>query len=188
MAGEDGLEEHINHAFKQTFEAFKKNYVALIVGAVIAGFGSIFLITIAPLVYGMFIMGVKAAEGGKPQAGDVFKGFNHFLEGWILVLTAGITVIIGLILLILPGIALMILYTYAIPIALIEKKGAIQSLQKSVNLGIENPIYTLIIWLFITIINSIGAALTLGWVITLPLSTLATILAYKQINHMKQPA
>jgi mannitol-specific phosphotransferase system IIBC component len=61
---------------KKGFDAFVANIAAYIIGFLIAVFGSILIVTIAPLFYGFYYMCVKGTRGDKIEIKDVFYGFS----------------------------------------------------------------------------------------------------------------
>lgn len=80
-------------------------------------------------------MGQKILRGEEVEIADVFKGFNYFAVSWVMFLVGGLAVLAGLILLIIPGLILLFLFQYAIPIAISEGSGGIASLKKSYRIG-----------------------------------------------------
>jgi len=71
---------------KKAFDVFVANIVAYIIGALIAAFGSFFIITAAPLMYGLYTMILKGTRGEKVEIKDVLYGFSSgsiFIRSWI---------------------------------------------------------------------------------------------------------
>ncbi len=52
-------------------------------------------------------MGLKTVKGEEVQVGDVFRGFDYFVTSWIMTIVGAVAVLIGLILLIIPGLLLI---------------------------------------------------------------------------------
>jgi len=76
----------ITDNLKKAFDGFVANIVAYIVGALIVAIGSIFIITAAPLVYGLYTMVLKGTRGEKVEIKDVLYGFSSgsiFIRSWI---------------------------------------------------------------------------------------------------------
>ena len=179
------VEDMIQDALAKSWNFFKKQYVVLIVGGLIATIGSIFIITAPPLYFGLFFIAWNIVDGKKVEISDVFKGFNYFIVSWIMLILYLIAIILGLIFFVLPGLVLMILFQYAVAVAIAEKKGAVDSLKRSYRLAMDNFVFSLIFALIMWIINGIGGALQIGWVITCPFSVLATCVAYKKLALKK---
>jgi len=178
----------INDIVKECYNIFKKRYVAFIVGTVIALIGMIFIITIPPLIFGIYFMCVKSIKGEEIQISDVFKGFDYFITSWVLVIVAFLAIVVGLIFLIIPGLLLMVLFQYAIPVAILENRGAISSLKRSYAIGKENFTFSLVLWILMAVISSVGELITIGVLITIPFTALCVCLAAHKLTAKTEAA
>ncbi len=172
------LQDTLNRGFK----LFRKQYVALILGTLLATIGSIFIITLPPLFFGVNYMAIQVMKGKKVKITDVFKGFDYFVVSWVMFIVAFIAIVIGFILLIIPGFLLLILFQYAVPIAILEGRGGIDSLKRSARIAQDNLGFSVILWIFVAIIDGIGGALRLGWFISHPYVVLCTCIAAKKLS------
>ncbi len=180
------IENEIKDVIKKSYKIFIDQFVPLIVGTAIALIGMIFIITIPPLIFGIYYMCAQLAQGKKVQISDVFKGFDYFFTSWGLAIVASFLIIIGLALLIIPGILLIILYQYAIAVAIIEKKGAIESLKRSFAIGKENFTFSVILWILLAIISGIGGVTRIGVLITVPFTALCICIATNKLIAKKK--
>jgi hypothetical protein len=116
----------ISASLKKAFDVFVANIVAYIVGFLIMVIGSIFIVTFAPLMYGMYYMVLKGTRGEKPEIKDVFyalTSINMFIRSWIGVIVVVLPFVIlgllaGMIVAILTFISTSLILL-AIPIQLI---------------------------------------------------------------------
>lgn len=167
----------IENILSNSWNIFKNNIAAYIIGTLIAVIGSIFIITIAPLFYGLTYMAARGIKGEKVEINDVFEGFNNFIRSWVFVIAAGILLMIGYFFLIIPGIILSILLIYALPLLVLRDYGGIDAIKESINIGKNNFTDTLILFVIIVVLNAIGGGIPLAFALVLPYTTICYTLA-----------
>ena len=167
----------IEEVFTQAFKIFKENLVTLILSALLTIIGSIFIITAAPLTYGFFMLCIKMAQNKKGEVKDVLDGFNYFFRSWGILIVMFLIIFMGLLALILPGIALTILLIYTVPISIIKNLGVTDSLNASYNLAKDNLQFTIMLALIVYGINIIFSFIPFGNILTMPFVTLGMSIA-----------
>lgn len=163
------------NVFRRSWDAFKDNIAAYIVGTLITIIGSIFIITAAPLWYGLTYMTVKGMRGEKVEINDVFEGFNNFIKSWVYLLAYLIIVGIGYMFLVLPGIVLSILLIYSFPLLVIRGYGVMDAIKESIDICKQNFVDTLVLTIIVVIISTIGGISYIGTLVTLPFIMLALV-------------
>lgn len=84
--------------------------------------GGLLNAVISPILgAGFFIVAFKLAKGQKVSFSDFFRGFNNFLQIFLVNLVGNILTALGFILLIVPGLYLAVSYVLATPLV-IEKR------------------------------------------------------------------
>ncbi|WP_135613008.1 YciC family protein [Methanococcoides sp. AM1] len=163
--------------FRRAWDVFKENIAAYVVATLIAFIGSIFIVTIAPLFYGLAYMAVKGMGGEKVEINDLFEGFNNFVKSWVFFILFAIIVGIGFMFLVLPGIVLSILMIYALPLLVIKGYGVMDSIKESIEISKKNFADTLVLAIILWVISAIGGMIYVGSLLTTPFYFLALVAA-----------
>jgi len=182
----------IGELLSQSLDDFKKNMgtwiaftfaifvVSLSISMVSPDGGSIILSIISFLVntfIGLIFvrMGLAAAKGGNIDTQGLFSNLHFFLPYLILSILTSLTVGIGMILLIIPGIYFALAFAVA-PYAMVDKElKCVPALKASMDLTNGHKWHILGYIIVLIAINIVGAILFLiGLLVTIPLSVLAT--------------
>lgn len=117
-----GYEFKFNQYIRDGFDLFSKNVggfvgfyvlvfaISLFSSLILSGVGNI----IQPvLLAGAFIVANEIIQGRTPDFSKFFQGFNHFLQLILFSIVSSIFIVVGFILLIVPGMYLAISYQFA---------------------------------------------------------------------------
>ncbi len=147
----------------------------------IVGRVAIFVVSV-PLFMGNFIVSAKLLQGRTPQFGDFFLGFRFFVPLLLTALVGGLLILVGLLLLIIPGIYLGVSYLFA-KILVVDRRldfwPALELSRRSVQ-----PIWFSMFGfaLLLALVNLLGfIALGVGFLVTFPVSGCAVTAAYADI-------
>lgn len=112
-----------------------------------------------------------------------------YLSYVIAVLLTGICVIIGLILVIIPGIIIGLMLAFVKLIVVDQKLGPIDAMRESARLtkGYRWELFALI--LLLLLLNILGVVcLLIGLLVTVPITMLSMVHAYRTLHKLKGPA
>jgi tetratricopeptide (TPR) repeat protein len=132
-----------------------------------------------PLMFGFVAVSAGLLQGENRGFGDFFKGFNSFLTLLLLGVVSQVMIILGLVLLIVPGIYLMVGYIFAPWFVLDRRVGFWEAMELSRHAVQPHWFELFGLVLMIILINLLGAlALGLGLLVTIPVSWCALTAAY----------
>jgi hypothetical protein len=135
-----------------------------------------------PLQAGFYIVAFKLVKQRPTTFGDFFRGFNYFLQLFLASLVSGIFIILGFLLLIIPGIYLAVAYSFVIPLIIERKMEFWQAMETSRKVITKQWFAFLGLGFLMFFINLAGAiACGLGLLITIPLTYCTYTAAYEAI-------
>ena len=169
-------------AFTDAWDIFSKNFVmyglaTLVV--VILGMATIGILYI-PLIVGLQMMFVKAKRGEKVILHDLFNPFKHFFDLFFGSIWIAILVLLGLCLLIVPGLCFAAWWMYA-PLFIADKGKHIgQAMRASKEMVRGKNLWTHLLLLVLggVVANMGFHILWIGFLITMPIGWGAIACAY----------
>ena len=185
----------------QTQTISDRSFGAIILGSVI---GAIIAIIISAVLQAAMLRAAALATVGDPvDVSESYRwGLKRFGSVLLVAFLVGITVAVGFILLIIPGIIFLTLLSVSIPAVVIENRRGTDAMKRSWNLAKENFWHVLgviIVAAIITgvvgsILRSIGGSSWFGaWllsaiaqIITAPFSALVSVLLYLDLRARKE--
>ncbi|WP_076790644.1 hypothetical protein [Chlorobium sp. KB01] len=147
------------------------------------GGGSIIFSSLtAPLCAGFGIAVFKRMSGQEIQFSDFFLGFKYLLPLFLAGLAMGLLVAVGLVLLILPGIYLAVGYTFTMFLIVDYRMEFWQAMETSRKIVTRQWWAIFGFACLLALLNFGGAlALGVGLLVTIPVSSCAVAIAYKEI-------
>ena len=137
------------------------------------------------LTIGYYKIFLKLHDGQHADFKDLYQHYKLFWGYLVTSVIYGVAVVIGLILFVIPGIYLAIKYMFALVILIDEETiSATDALKKSsdITLGVKWSLFGFL--LLLILINLIGIALLgIGLLVTIPISTFATVYIFRRLSH-----
>lgn len=116
----------------------------------------------AALVYGV----VSDLRGNKASVGEILSGaLSVLLPVSLISIVVGVIVLLGWIVFIIPGIFLYVIFWVAVPAAVVERTGVIDSMKRSLELTKGNRwkvFFVLVLWIVISFIIQVIVAFAVG--------------------------
>ena len=173
----------------EAFEAYKANFGLLCVAMLVAVLLSVFTcgVLAGPMMAGMtlLVLRVVRKEQPVPQIGDVFKGFDFFVQAllYIVVLVAA-----GFVLGFIPMIGqvasylLLPLVMFGMCLIVDRKMEFWPAIMASFEKAKTEYVMLLVLWLLGSLISAAGGLLCgVGAILTAPFSSVLTVVAYRHL-------
>lgn len=187
------------------FNLYKDNFAVLVLATLIAVILSAvtFFVLAGPMMAGVLLITLSLLDRKepKPQVGDVFKGFDYFLNSFLFVIVWGVGLgIIGLILFLIPCVGMLVAIALFFaaqaflmfgPFLIVDKQMDFwPASMESFNKVKTNFWPFLALALVAGIIGGIGQiACGIGIVLTLPIQVCILAVAYREVySDAKAPA
>lgn len=185
----------------QTQTITDRTFAAFVLGAIIA---AIVAVIISAVLQAAMMRGAALATIGDPVDVEASYrwGFKRFGSVLLVGLLVGITVAIGFILLIVPGIIFLTLFSVSIPALVIENRRGTEAMKRSWNLASDHFWHVLGVILVAAIITGVvsgvigsfgGSNWFASWIfsaiaqiITVPFSALVSVLLYLDLRSRKE--
>ncbi|WAL58549.1 hypothetical protein [Thermocoleostomius sinensis] len=131
---------------------------------------------------GFYLVALKLAKQRLTSFSDFFRGFHYFLPLLLARLVTSILIVLGFLLLIIPGIYLAVAYGLVFPLILERKMDFWQAMETSRRVITKRWFSFFGLGLLLFLINLVGLLpFGLGLLITIPLSYCTYIAAYESV-------
>ncbi len=131
---------------------------------------------------GFYIVAFKIAKGQSVSFGDFFRGFNNFLQIFLVGLVGGILIALGFVLLVIPGIYLLVAYLFAVSLVVEKRFDFWTALETSRKVVTKRWFSFLGLVLLMVLLNVGGLLLFgIGLLVTFPLTFCITVAAYEDV-------
>jgi hypothetical protein len=175
--------------FNELFTAGWQKFMAQIGPAIlwtllyIIGAGLLCVIVIGIIVLPVWMAGYleimkKLYHGETPEFGDFFKHMNKLGNLWVAFILIYLGIAIGSILLVIPGIAVSILWSMTFFLIIDKDMDAISAMKASWKRVLEEIWMMLALIIVLGIINAIGGAIWVGILVTAPFMMFVLWAAY----------
>lgn len=175
-----------------SWNIYIKNFFSILISLIIVGILSVCTIGIlaVPLSMGFMMMFVKVKRGQEIQVNDVFAYINKFLPLLLGAIVLYIIIIIGFILIIIPGLIFAAWWMYTFLYMVDKNMGFGDAMKASKQLVSSKGILMHILFLIVCgFIGGIGSAIFgIGQLLTLPIGLGALALAYEDESKGEAPA
>ena len=152
-----------------------------VVGVLSLVFQIVITVIALPMSIAVMVMGMRHANSKSVSAGEIFRHFGVMGTLALAYVIMTIMIMLGLVLLVLPGIYLMFAYIYSMPLIVEKKLGAWRALEASRKATTKVWFRLVGLLLLIGVINMLGFVTLIGWIWTIPWTILTFSIIYQKI-------
>ena len=147
------------------------------------------LVVSATLGLGLFRIYLRFRDGEKPIFENLFDGLAR-AHLWIgAALISGVAIVMGLVLLVVPGVIMMLRLWFVGFVLVDEKVNPIDAIQRSWDITRGRTLDLFVLFITLVGLNLLGAiCLGVGLLVTLPMSGLALAHIYRELKPAAVPA
>lgn len=150
----------------------------------------VYQLLIAPVLSaGLYIVALQIARQRSPEFNDFFRGFNRYLPILLVSLISGLLILVGTILLILPGIYLAVAYLFSVLLVIDKNMSFWNAMETSRRLVSRKWFSFFGLGIVLTLLNIVGLlVLGVGTLVTIPLTGCIVVAAYENIVGLNSSA
>ncbi|WP_035245627.1 hypothetical protein [Desulfogranum mediterraneum] len=173
--------------FERSWQVFTTFLPSLLMVTVVLMGGSMLSLGIlAPVLAAGYMQSLLLAvrEGRKPEVRDLFGQMQLFLPLLGFGLLIALAVVVGLAMLVLPGLLVIVAVSffciYMLPLMTDRELGLFDALQESSRMAMEQPLseHVAVVAVYL-VLSSLGSSMVLGSLLTTPFATLFVLSVYE---------
>jgi uncharacterized membrane protein len=167
------------------------NFLLITLIALILALIGSFLVA-GPLLAGLFVAVRRKMLEGRTDIGDLFAGFNLFIDSFLVFILSGIFCLIGLAFCILPVLIAMALYLFPY-LYLVDRRVAFWDAMEASRKVVLQHLGGYVVFVFLLLLLNLFGLMVMGVgvLFTIPVSVAAVAVAYKEsvgFSHTPQQA
>lgn len=142
---------------------------------------------LGPLAAGLYMIAIKHSVGSRIEVGEIFKHFDKIVPIFLTTVLLYILVGLGLILLVIPGIYLLVCFTFALILVVEKDMRPVEALKTSRKVVHQQWFQTAGLLLLTGLVAFLGAlALLIGLIWAIPLASLTLALVYRDVFGVEE--
>jgi hypothetical protein len=186
------FKKHLETAWRLTIRFIAPLILMTLVMTVVS---ALTLGVLAPVLLAGYIHSVLLAvrEGRQPEARDVFSQMKLFFPLLGFALAVLVLSLIGLMILLLPGLAFIFAVTFAclymLPLMTDQNLGLFQAIRKSYAMAVRESVTDQLVVVIVFLgISAVGNSFFVGWLFTQPLATVFLASVYEEKLKLSGPS
>ena len=138
------------------------------------------------ITLGVTKIGLKVYSGEKFDISEMFGSYRWLLKYFLASLLYLLAVLVGLILLIVPGIILMVRMSFYVYLIVDKQMGPVEAIKESMRLTKGNVFNLFLFWFVLCGVILLGLlALIIGVIVAIPVTIVASVFVYRYLESKK---
>lgn len=183
MAEVEPFDQFAVSVARESWDVFRRDPVLFVIAGMV--YLAVAVVTLGLLAGPMqvaFIDMVRKVRAGEPVAvSALFSRMDALVSSSVAMFLFMVLFWVGLCLLVLPGLLVLLFFAWSLPAIAFERIGGVDSLRRSYALVRANLMQTLALLVMISVANVLGSMIIFGFILTLPLATIALTLGYERL-------
>ncbi len=181
-------ENLVESSLRESWALFKDDVVLYVVATLLMFVISAVSLGVCagPMIVGFIKLVSKRMRGEEGTATDVFDGFSEFGASLIAMILIGVGVIVGSMLLVLPGVIFAFITAFTFHAIAIDGAGATAAIGQSYTIIKENLAPSFVLLLIVAVLNAIGGSIIFGSLLATPFSLIVMTFAYQRLRGTPQ--
>ncbi len=177
-------ENLVESSLRESWALFKDDLVLYVVASLLVFVISAVSLGLCagPMIVGFIKLVRKRMHGETATATDVFDGFSEFGASLVAMILIGLGVLIGSMLLIVPGVLFAFITAFTFHAIALDGMGATAAIGQSYNVIKENLAPSFALLLIVAVLNAIGGSIIFGSLLTTPFSLIVMTFAYQRLQ------
>jgi hypothetical protein len=154
----------------------------IITGLLVSVLGAMTLgILFGPLLVAYIRMIDRQRQGETININEVFSGFDAFVPSFLVTLVIGICAFFGMLMLVLPGILVLLIWSFALWYVALRGESTVGALSASWSLCKAHVGPVLVVFLTFMVLNAAGSAVLFGALFTFPFALIVHTIAFRDL-------
>ena len=178
------VERFAKEVVLESWEAFKNDPLLYILATlVVIALGIVSLtILLGPLSVGFIIVVQRRRRAQPAEVGTLFDGLSQFASAFVAYLLITAATLIGLMLAVVPGLLVLIAFSFTFHELAYRKSHAVEAMKASFGIVKRSALHVLLLLVGLAALNALGSAVVFGSLLTAPFGLLMMSVAYEKLT------
>jgi uncharacterized membrane protein len=174
----------VESSLSEGWELFKDDLVLYVIASLLVFVVSAVSLGLCsgPMLVGFIKLVNKRIRGEAGTATDVFEGFSQFGASLIATILITIGTLLGLLLLVIPGVIFAIATGFTFHAVALDGLNATAAIGRSYSLVKENLAPCFVLLVIVVVLNAIGGSIILGSLLATPFSLIVMTFGYQRLR------